>query len=143
MLCLGVKTLSPLPRIVHSFVSPSTQLIGMWPQGWALCSNRVSICAYIRHFFRVCSRCQHWVVACRRTDLIDKAPAFLNHHYAICSDHFSLDQFTNSSRKVLKRKAVPNTFGWHGEEDSDFISPDVLSSESIQSQCFMLLMSLL
>lgn len=89
-----------------------------------------------RSFFRfpihTANRCQHWTVACRRTDLIDKAPAFLNHHYAICSDHFALDQFTNSSRKVLKRKAVPSIFSWQGEEGNDFIATEVLNSDAIQ-----------
>ncbi|KAE8750752.1 hypothetical protein FOCC_FOCC002462 [Frankliniella occidentalis] len=89
-----------------------------------------------RSFFRfpihTANRCQHWVVACRRTDLIDKAPAFLNHHYAICSDHFALDQFTNASRKVLKRKAIPSIFTWHSEESNEFITPDALHSDSIQ-----------
>lgn len=89
-----------------------------------------------RSFFRfpihTANRCQHWVVACRRTDLIDKAPAFLNHHYAICSDHFSLDQFTNSTRKVLKRKAVPNTFSWQTNETEEFIGSSVLDSDPLQ-----------
>ncbi|KAK3932812.1 Zinc finger protein 26 [Frankliniella fusca] len=71
-------------------------------------------------------------LTCRRTDLIDKAPAFLNHHYAICSDHFALDQFTNASRKVLKRKAVPSIFTWHTEDSSEFITPDVLQPDTMQ-----------
>lgn len=73
-------------------------------------------------------------MACRRTDLIDKAPAFLNHHYAICSDHFALDQFTNSSRKVLKRKAVPSLFSWQTEEGNDFIATEVLNADSLHSK---------
>ena len=90
-----------------------------------------------RSFFRfpihTANRCQHWVLSCRRTDLLDKAPAFLNHHYAICSDHFASDQFTNSSRKVLKRKAIPSLFTWPSESevDTEFMTAD-LPTDSIQ-----------
>ena len=77
-------------------------------------------------------RSQHWVIACRRPDLLDKSTAFLNHHYAICSDHFRPDQFTNSSKKVLKRKAVPSVFNWR--DDTEMIISDTFITEGTQGK---------
>ncbi|KAK7872010.1 hypothetical protein R5R35_004523 [Gryllus longicercus] len=56
-------------------------------------------------------RCQHWLLVCKREDLLENASAY--DEFAICSDHFIDDHFQNIAHTKLKDNAVPTIFPSH------------------------------
>lgn len=55
-------------------------------------------------------RCQQWLQAAQRIDLINQSLGYLSHHLALCSNHFTKDQFATKDRRILKQNAVPSIF---------------------------------
>ncbi|PSN42290.1 hypothetical protein C0J52_12865 [Blattella germanica] len=60
-------------------------------------------------------KCKHWLLVCRRLDLLDKPYSFVSEHYAICSDHFIASQFTDESKQTLKKAAIPTVFEFNNQ----------------------------
>ena len=56
------------------------------------------------------SRSKEWVILCRRQDLMDKSPEYLNSNCKLCSNHFEDCMCYNYLRNRSKSDAKPTLF---------------------------------
>lgn len=79
----------------------------------------------------VCSlfRFQHWLLVCKRDDLLDEPITVVNEKYAVCADHFLANQFTDSLRKILKKNVVPSQFHKSNNEFLELLEGDEIIIE--------------
>ncbi|XP_069672341.1 zinc finger protein 665-like isoform X2 [Periplaneta americana] len=67
------------------------------------------------HFPSSEDRCRHWLLVCRRLDLLDKPCSLVSEQYVICSDHFIASQFMDDRRLRLKKGAIPTIFSFNNQ----------------------------
>lgn len=60
-------------------------------------------------------RCHHWLLICKRLDLLSETCEFVNENYAVCSDHFIASQFTDEKKHTLKNGAIPTLFNFSNQ----------------------------
>ncbi|GLG97754.1 Krueppel homolog 1 [Gryllus bimaculatus] len=58
-------------------------------------------------------RLHHWLLVCRRSDLIKNLKNIANERYGICEDHFIGDHFLDNTKRTLKSEAIPTVFSCH------------------------------